>query len=116
MSPTPSFDALRALHSIIGSALDDIQRVYQGTDFPLLDKPLDRESPSERLASDPSVVDATKKMIAAAGQLVASVQTPTFGIIDAALRVSTLLHYSYRLRHWANSSILVRRTCVSGSL
>lgn len=72
----------------MGTALNDIEKVYQGVDFPSLDKPINRNSSSERLASDPSVLGATKNIIAAAGQLVASVQAPTFGMIAAAVRVS----------------------------
>lgn len=87
MSQSPGIDSLRALHTIIGNALDDIEKVYQGVDFPSLDQPIKRDSPGELLASEPSVMDATKKIIAAAGQLVASVQAPTFGMIDSALRV-----------------------------
>lgn len=156
---TMTFVILRELHAIIGSALDDIERVYKEAsspgeglstpgrcsapdsvssstttatkekcssfafdhgyaspppspsvatatghpfphhrpctpssptlDFPALDLPCDPASPSEVLTSHPTVMQAINKIIAAAGQMTATVQTPFLSLCDASMVVST---------------------------
>ncbi|RDB30841.1 4-O-methyltransferase 1 [Hypsizygus marmoreus] len=116
-----TFAVLRALHTIIGDALDDVQRIYasqsvntaQGPpahsnnlyppyaspppspststdplrplDFPSLDAPYDPDDPAEQLTVHPVVVHAINKIVAAAGQMAATVQTPFLTLCDATL-------------------------------
>ncbi|KAK1230958.1 hypothetical protein PQX77_005932 [Marasmius sp. AFHP31] len=144
-----TFQALKRLHSIIGEALDEIERVYavgssatttdisgpptpaslQSTstsppspsspscssaklffgngyaspppspsassfpfhvlpdpiDFPSLDSPHEPNSPSEVLTAHPEVSFAINKIVAACGQMSATVQPPFLSICDAAM-------------------------------
>ncbi|KAJ3819191.1 hypothetical protein F5880DRAFT_1137749 [Lentinula raphanica] len=148
-----TFAVLRALHALIGDALDDIERVYadagsssqssrtstpgtpstsssapsrthrstdsgQGVayaspppsplvsnystspplphdrsttppsptlDFPSLDLPFDAGSPSETLLSHPVVISAVNRLVAAAGQMSATVQIPFLTLCDAGM-------------------------------
>ena len=69
--------ALRTLHATIGSALDDIERIYKdkGLDFPSPDVPLYRndnpdagfttDDPAEKLTADPNVSRAASFAVAA---------------------------------------------------
>ena len=58
-------------------------------DFPSLDAPYDSSSPSERLlSSDPEVCAAINRIVAACGQLSASVREPFLSLCDASLGVS----------------------------
>lgn len=114
---TMSFAVLRDLHAILADALDDMQRVYdpdrysplgpsslQGEekpylspistsssntplDFPSLDTPYDPADPSEQLTTHPTVVVAINRIIAAAGQMAAIVQTPFLTLCDASMGV-----------------------------
>lgn len=114
---------LRALHAILGDALNDIERVYSGADptpsptthkktpslsrvyaspppspssssspvsrtpldFPSLDAPYDPASPSEQLTTHPAVVAAINRIVAAAGQMAATVQVPFLTLCDAGM-------------------------------
>lgn len=58
-------------------------------DFPSLDAPCDPKSPSELLSTDPLVVRAINHIVAAAGQLSATVQAPFLSICDASMAVSS---------------------------
>ncbi|KAK0200006.1 hypothetical protein DFS33DRAFT_1388306 [Desarmillaria ectypa] len=150
-----TFAILRELHAIIGTALDDIERVYKEAsthgeglstpgrspapdsvlsptttatkqkcssfaldhgyaspppspsiatatghpfphhrsctpslptlDFPALDLPCDPASPSEVLTSHPTVMQAINKIVAAAGQMTATIQTPFLSLCDASM-------------------------------
>ncbi|KAF9531423.1 hypothetical protein CPB83DRAFT_809100 [Crepidotus variabilis] len=146
-----TFANLRALHAIIGDALDDMERVYNShrqttspetsdhqlyteenltserngvesspkghktslstshvyaspppspsvatspnseilrtptTDFPSLDAPYEPNSISETLTTHPPVIAAIGRIIAAAGQLAATVQVPFLTICDASM-------------------------------
>lgn len=144
-----TFTVLRALHAIIGEALDDMERVYAehsssagpsrmpaspstpisrkgsdngqsfgngyaspppspsvsgfsqatsshstprfGTpvplDFPSLDSVHDPTSPSETLTSHPTVISAINRIVAAAGQMNATVQKPFLTLCDASMGV-----------------------------
>jgi len=63
------------------------ESVAVGLDFPSLDAPFDPTSPSEALTSHPTVMAAISRIIAAAGQLTASVQTPFLTLCDATMGV-----------------------------
>ncbi|KIY72579.1 hypothetical protein CYLTODRAFT_449741 [Cylindrobasidium torrendii FP15055 ss-10] len=54
-------------------------------DFPSLDEPSDPTSPSEALTSHPAVLNAINKIVAAAGQMSMTVQTPFHSICDATM-------------------------------
>ncbi|KAF8995998.1 hypothetical protein BDQ17DRAFT_1330195 [Cyathus striatus] len=54
-------------------------------DFPSLDDPYDPTSPAEMLTSHPTVVVAINRILAAAGQMTATVQTPFMAICDATM-------------------------------
>ena len=141
-----TFAVLRSLHTIIGEALDDIERIYAShgypspseptstrhssdkpshrltvstaqayaspppspsmathaqpipppptspgstspLDFPSLDAPCDQTSLSEALTTHPVVLLAISRIIAAAGQMSATVQTPFLSLCDATMGV-----------------------------
>ena len=100
-----TFATLRALHAIIGDALAEMERVYDSesqsqpglgrVDYPALDVPFYKGAPhtpaeeaAERLAGDPAVVVAANQIVAACGQLAASVHRPFFSLVEAAKGVS----------------------------
>jgi hypothetical protein len=97
-----TFASLRALLSIIGDSLDSIEKVYaqpsapelvtpsDHLDFPSLDEPYDANSAAEALKSHPAVVDAIKRIVAATGQMVATVQIPAVTVAETAMAVSRL--------------------------
>ncbi|KAG6826959.1 hypothetical protein H0H93_015968, partial [Arthromyces matolae] len=104
---------LRALHAILGDALDDIERIYSPpktfedtsdisdekltyaspppspfiapVDFPSLDATYDPNDPAEQLTSHPVVVQAINRIVAAAGQMAATVQAPFYSLCDASM-------------------------------
>lgn len=155
-----TFAVLRALHALIGDALDDVERIYAeagnsshnsrtstpGTpstastarspthkssnsaqghayaspppsplissyfqsqpssqdrsttplstlDFPSLDLPFDPNSPSENLTSHPVVISAVNRIVAAAGQMSATVQIPFLTLCDAGMGVRVYFSY-----------------------
>ncbi len=65
------------------------ERASDHLDFPSLDAPCDPKSPSELLTADPLVVRAINHIVAAAGQLSATVQAPFLSICDASMAVSS---------------------------
>ncbi|KAI0768816.1 S-adenosyl-L-methionine-dependent methyltransferase [Trametes elegans] len=91
-----TFATLRALHALIGDALGEIEGVYrtrpEGTsplDYPSLDVPHYNtaahgaaQEAAEKLTSDPTVVTAMDKIVAACGQLAASLHRPFFQLVD----------------------------------
>ncbi|RPD58019.1 S-adenosyl-L-methionine-dependent methyltransferase [Lentinus tigrinus ALCF2SS1-7] len=82
-----TLEYLRALHTTIGSALDDIERVYKSNnvDFPSLDAPLtiqDASSPSEALLKNDEIIKASNYLVAACGQLSTAVQNPFFTLME----------------------------------
>lgn len=88
-----TFNTLRALHTVIGAAIDDMERTYHerspDLDFPSLDEPYyltAKHSPHEELAevmkADPDVVAASKHIVAACGQLSTTVNKPWFGLME----------------------------------
>ncbi|KAF7304344.1 Ich1 protein [Mycena chlorophos] len=103
---TMTFAVLRALHTIVGDALSEIEHVYADVagpyaspppsptspaptstvpDFPALDAPSDPSSLSEQLTAHPTVAAAITRIVAAAGQLSATVHPPFLTICDAAM-------------------------------
>ncbi|KAF5381712.1 hypothetical protein D9615_005570 [Tricholomella constricta] len=54
-------------------------------DFPSLDAPYDPNDPAEQLSSHPVVVRAINRIVAAAGQMAATVQPPFYALCDAAM-------------------------------
>ena len=98
---TMTFSTLRALHTVIGAAIDDIERVYRersqgsGLEYPSLDEPYyhtAQHSPEEELAEalkgDPAVAAASKRIVAACGQLSTTVNKPWYGLMEDVQRVS----------------------------
>ncbi|KAI0682055.1 S-adenosyl-L-methionine-dependent methyltransferase [Cerioporus squamosus] len=90
-----TFATLRALHAVIGDALAEMERVYRAqpgdVDYPSLDVPYYKnathtpeEDAAEKLASDPAVVVAANHVVAACGQLAASVHRPFFSLVEGA--------------------------------
>ena len=97
---TMTFATLRALHAVIGAAIDDVERVYQERspgipmEFPSLDEPYyhtAQHTPEEELAealkSDPAVVTATVRIVAACAQLSTTVNKPWSGLMEELLWV-----------------------------
>ncbi|KAI0326179.1 S-adenosyl-L-methionine-dependent methyltransferase [Cubamyces sp. BRFM 1775] len=112
-----SLATLRALHATIGNALQDIERIYtaKDLDYPSLDIPFYqsdvsatdtseeklKQADAEKLAADPKIMQASSLIVAACGQLVASVHHPFFtaaiegvqlGEVTAALSVLEASH------------------------
>ncbi|RPD78566.1 S-adenosyl-L-methionine-dependent methyltransferase [Lentinus tigrinus ALCF2SS1-7] len=91
-----TFATLRALHAVVGDALAEMERVYKAypepdVDYPSLDVPFYKNAThtaqaeaAEKLAGDPAVVVAANHIVAACGQLAASVHRPFFSLVDAA--------------------------------
>ncbi|KAI0761039.1 S-adenosyl-L-methionine-dependent methyltransferase [Trametes elegans] len=124
-----SFAELRALHNTIGSALDELERLYgersQGEplDYPRLDVPYyataahtASEQLAEQLNDDPAVSLASKKIVAACGQLSASVNKPWYGLqeaiqsgqLSAAIRFLEAAHVVEILREAGPQGLHVR--------
>ncbi|KAF7303632.1 O-methyltransferase [Mycena indigotica] len=101
-----TFSVLRALHTIIGDALSDIEHIYANlsgpyaspppsptspvpssnlVDFPSLDASFDPLSQAEQLTTHPTVAAAINRIVSAAGQLSATVNPPFLTICDAAM-------------------------------
>ncbi|EIW62507.1 S-adenosyl-L-methionine-dependent methyltransferase [Trametes versicolor FP-101664 SS1] len=92
-----TFATLRALHTLLGDALAEIERVYHAppagggpVDYPSLDVPVYKDSaPSgntraaEDLTSDPTVVTAANTIVAACGQIAATLHKPFFQLCEA---------------------------------
>ncbi|OJT12731.1 Sterigmatocystin 8-O-methyltransferase [Trametes pubescens] len=124
-----SFSALRALHASIGSAIDDLERIYadrsqsEPLEFPRLEDPYytsATHSPGETLAhqlnDDPAVSLASKKIVAACGQLSATVNKPWYGLMEAiqagqlsaAIRFLEAAHIPEILREAGSQGLHVR--------
>ncbi len=89
--------SLRALHAVIGSAIDEIEQAYKSAsaktglvlDYPALDVPYyssKQNSPaqekSEALRTDPTVFGAANQIVAACGQINATVHKPFFSLVE----------------------------------
>ncbi|KAI0630668.1 S-adenosyl-L-methionine-dependent methyltransferase [Trametes polyzona] len=91
-----TFSELRALHAVIGQAIDDIERVYKTQDppldYPSLDVPYysgEKHSPeverAEELKLTPAVFAAANQLVAACGQLTATVHRPFFQVVEVVM-------------------------------
>jgi hypothetical protein len=60
-------------------------------DFPSLDAPCNPTSLSEALTQHPEVISAVNRIIAACGQMTATIQTPFLTICDAVMGVSRFI-------------------------
>lgn len=87
------FADLRALHTVIGEAIDNIEKVYKSQtpplEYPSLDAPyyssLKHSAETDRaeaLKLDTAVFSAANQIVAACGQLTASVHKPFFQLIE----------------------------------
>ena len=98
-----TFATLRALHAVIGTAIDDIELVYRErgegspVEFPSLDEPYYHtaqhaadEELAEALKDDPAVVTASMRIVAACAQLSTTVNKPWLGLMEDALWVRTI--------------------------
>ncbi|RPD58020.1 S-adenosyl-L-methionine-dependent methyltransferase [Lentinus tigrinus ALCF2SS1-7] len=86
-----TFATLRALHTVIGEAIEEIEKVYkaESLDFPSLEAPYYtslKHSPevdrAEDLRVDHTVFAAANRIVSAAGQLSATVNKPWFSLIE----------------------------------
>jgi hypothetical protein len=103
-----TFATLRALHKIIGDAIDEIEEVYNNSashtaqlagislkpgipiDFPSLDLPFDAGSSSEALVSHPAVAEAVSRIVAAAGQIATTAEMPFNTVMNTGMSVCLL--------------------------
>ncbi|OJT06906.1 Sterigmatocystin 8-O-methyltransferase [Trametes pubescens] len=100
------FADLRALHAVIGEAIDNIEKVYKSQtpplEYPSLDTPyyssLKHSAEADRaeaLKLDAAVFSAANQIVAACGQLTASVHKPFFQLIEVmnGTNVVALVHF-----------------------
>ncbi|KAI0324802.1 S-adenosyl-L-methionine-dependent methyltransferase [Cubamyces sp. BRFM 1775] len=90
-----TFQAIRALHACIGSAIDELERIFHQSgptslDFPPLNDPVSppdappcSEALAEELANGPAALVPIRYIVAACAQLSATVNRPFDGLIDA---------------------------------
>ena len=100
-----TFATLRALHTVIGDALAEMERIYAARsaeaggrplDYPSLDVPYYHNGGStgaeadtaEKLAAEADVVMAANHIVAACEQLAASVHRPFFTLMEGLMSVS----------------------------
>ncbi|OSC96294.1 S-adenosyl-L-methionine-dependent methyltransferase [Trametes coccinea BRFM310] len=100
------FAELRALHAVIGQAIDEIEKVYKSQspplEYPALDAPYyssQTHSPevdkAEELKLDPAVFSAANQIVAACGQLTATVHKPFFQLVEVmnGPNITALFHF-----------------------
>lgn len=86
-------EELGQLRTILVRAVDSILEVCtaRGIDFPSLDKPADAsEYAKDGIRNDPKVADAISLGVAAAAQLIATLQPPAMTLYSSAARVCFL--------------------------
>ena len=108
-----TFATLRALHTVIGDALTEMERIYAARsaeaggggaplDYPSLDVPYyhnggaagahsGQADAAEKLAAEADVVMAANHIVAACEQLAASVHRPFFTLMEGIMSVSATL-------------------------
>ena len=112
-----TFATLRALHAVIGTAIDEMERTYRARapnlDYPSLDEPYyptAQHTPEEELAetlkADPDVAAASKRIVAACGQLSTTVNKPWFGLMEDVQAVRP----SRPLTRWWFAVLMKRRS------
>jgi hypothetical protein len=82
-----TFQTLRQLHAIIGTALSDIETNFRANglaDWPSLDEPF---TPGAAESATAQCVEATNLIVAAAEQMSATVRGPFFTLFDASMAV-----------------------------
>ena len=106
---TMTFATLRAFHTVIGTTIDDVERVYgerapgSPMEFPSLDEPYyhtaqhtPEEEFAEALKSDPAIVTATVRIVAACAQLSTTVNKPWSGLMEELLWVRIAVSFIRR--------------------
>lgn len=104
-----TFADLRALHAVIGEAIDNIEKVYKSQspplEYPSLDVPYyssQKHSPdvdrAEALKLDAAVFSAANQIVAACGQLTATVHKPFFHLVEIMNGVRQACSTTRRLR------------------
>jgi len=93
-SPPPSPSMVKTSHSV--PALPSSSWTNCAPDFPSLDAPFDPTSLSEALTSHPDVLNAISRIVAAAGHMTATVQTPFLTLCDATMAVSPRMNVFFR--------------------
>ncbi|KAH9846764.1 S-adenosyl-L-methionine-dependent methyltransferase [Lenzites betulinus] len=101
-----TFADLRALHAVIGEAIDNIEKVYKSQDppleYPSLDVPFyssQKHTPevdrAEELKLTDAVFSAANQIVAACGQLTATVHKPFFQLVEIvnAANIVALFHF-----------------------
>ena len=86
---------LRALRDIISSSIDNILNVCAetGKDFPSLNEPIHpSEFTPDGIRNHPQVADAIGPAVAAAFQLIQTLQSPPVTLTTSAFRVGYPLH------------------------
>lgn len=117
--------ALRALHAVIGSAIDEIERVYKEQssstglplDYPSLDVPYysSQQNPpevakSEELRLDEKVFGATNQIVAACEQITATVHKPFLLLFEGINGVLLLTTSDITLSDMLTSRFVHRET------
>lgn len=96
-----AFTALHQLHTLIGTSLSTIERVYAQADtaYPSLDDVYQAASPGEQLLFHPEVAHASALIISAAEQIIASVKSPQISLCDSlmAYQLPAAIAYAERL-------------------
>ncbi|KAJ7289387.1 O-methyltransferase [Mycena rebaudengoi] len=113
-----SLSTLRALADIIAESLAVMERAYKHSELtpPSLDEPFNAEDPAEAIRSEPAVAEAIMNIVAAAGQLSATVRDPTVWIlaqahaydISTCLRAASQLNVADILREAGPQGLHVR--------
>lgn len=86
-----SISVLRLLADIISDAVSKLEYAYAAAamSIPSLDKPFDPEDPAEKLRKDPAISEAVMNLVAAAGQITATVRDPVASVLNSAHAVCT---------------------------
>jgi len=108
-SPPPSPSMVKTSHLV--PALPSSSWTSCTPDFPSLDAPFDPTSLSEVLTSHPDVLNAISRIVAAAGHMTATVQTPFLTLCDATMGVSPRLNLWFLIK-MIFCSTTFRRACV----
>jgi hypothetical protein len=84
-----TLERLQSLHALIGDAIKEICAGFRekNLDYPSLDKPFASDD-SEELASSPRLTEASRTIIAASSQLIATVRSPFGTVCDNGMSVS----------------------------
>lgn len=109
-----TFATLRALHAVIGTAIDEIERRYRHNspqlDYPSLDEPCypgaectSDEELAKTLQADSRVAAASMMIVAACRQLSATVNKPWAGLMEDVKGVKSSYHNYSAQRLLSNS-------------